>query len=106
MISYLIYQTPNNYSGMLLITWLNLLQYMRFSTFFRFFIDLIIGVTFDPETLKFLIVWAIGVAAFSTSSIILHSQDSNIQGQIHNFAGEFKDYAFISFGDFGAADKL
>jgi hypothetical protein len=103
MISFLKDSTPINYSGMLLITWLNLLQYMRYFSFFRFFIDLIVGVTFDSETLKFLIVWTIGVFAFATTGIIMNAEDNHISS---NFYVEFRDYSFISFGDFGASEKI
>jgi hypothetical protein len=76
---------------------------MRYYDFFRFFIDLIVGVAFDSETLKFLIVWTIGVFAFASSSVVMTIENNQIKD---GFFLEFRDYSFISFGDFGASENI
>lgn len=113
MLVYLITNSPEAYSLMALVTWLNLLQYMRLYPFFRFFVDLIKGVILSAETWKFFLVMTIMVMAFASSLFLLSAKKcatdpdcdpatlTENESPLDDLTGLFRGAVYLSFGDFG-----
>jgi hypothetical protein len=112
---------------MTLITWINLLQYLRLYEFFRFFIDLVKAVFLSADTWKFFIVMVILLMAFSSSMFLLsykkaiswelYNTSENSSGNPYLPEGKtevdkslllplFKDFVYTSFGDFSQSSGL
>jgi hypothetical protein len=74
MLVYLFTNSAEAYSIMTLVTWLNLLQYMRLYPFFRFFVDMIKTVVLSADTWKFFVVMIIMIMAFASSLFLLSAK--------------------------------
>lgn len=110
MATYLIWHRPESYALMSLLTWINLLQYLRLYPFFRFFVDLIKGVFLYPDTWKFFIVMITMLMAFSSAFFILNMKDCELHPEEcpegidddHGLVQIFYGQIYLSFGDFAA----
>jgi hypothetical protein len=63
---------------MALITWINLLQYLRLYESFRFIVDLVKAVFLSADTWKFFIVMFIMLMAFSSSMFLLNKKRAKL----------------------------
>lgn len=113
MLTYMIWHRPESYALMGLLTWINLLQYLRLYPFFRFFVDLIKGVFLYPDTWKFFIVMITMLMAFSSAFFILYMKNCDLFGPDsekcptdtdvdHGLIPIFYGQIYLSFGDFAS----
>jgi hypothetical protein len=85
---------------MVLITWLNTLQYLRLYENFRMLIDLCLKVFLDVQTWRFMVVFSIMLMAFCSS----HYQYFVKKGDAVTFGNFFQMIIYTGFGDFGESE--